>query len=200
MSGVLIIIFTVVMVIVSGMIILLVLMQRPSANAGMGSALGGGAAESAFGAQTGNILTRATIVACAIFFMLAFGLYLGHMADLDKKDLSTEALNDELTAGSETDSGDTSTISKATTGSLTDLSAAIEAEIKQSAEKAEEEEGPGLPLNSELNLLPDGELKVIPPVEESESGGESKATSAAEGSKSDGEPEKTPLVEDTKSK
>jgi preprotein translocase subunit SecG len=65
------------LVLLSLFIVLIVLMQRPSANAGMGSSLGGGAAEQAFGAETGNILTRATIWGTIGFFVLAFSLYLG---------------------------------------------------------------------------------------------------------------------------
>jgi preprotein translocase subunit SecG len=58
-------------------IILIILMQRPSANAGMGSALGGGAAEQAFGAETGNILTKATVWSTIAFFVISFTLVLG---------------------------------------------------------------------------------------------------------------------------
>ena len=67
----------VVLLLLSLFIILVVLMQRPSANAGMGSALGGGAAEQAFGAETGNILTKATVWSTILFFLLCFGLFLG---------------------------------------------------------------------------------------------------------------------------
>ncbi|OIO59333.1 MAG: preprotein translocase subunit SecG [Verrucomicrobia bacterium CG_4_10_14_3_um_filter_43_23] len=74
--------FTVLLVLLSGMIVILVLMQRASANSGMGASLGGGAAESAFGAESGNILTRWTIYFMVAFFVLCFGLYLAHMANM----------------------------------------------------------------------------------------------------------------------
>ena len=65
------------LIVLSLFIILVVLMQKPSANAGMGSTLGGGAAEQAFGSDAGNILTRATVWATIIFFVLCFLLFLG---------------------------------------------------------------------------------------------------------------------------
>ena len=58
--------------------VLVILMQRPS-NAGMGSAFGGGAAESAFGAETTNVLMRATKWSAVIFLVLSFVLYLLHI-------------------------------------------------------------------------------------------------------------------------
>ena len=42
----------------------------------MGAALGGGAAESAFGAQTSNILTKGTIYGIIAYFLVALALYL----------------------------------------------------------------------------------------------------------------------------
>lgn len=71
--------FSIALMIVSVFITLIVLMQRPSANSGMGSSLGGGIAESAFGGESGNILTRYTIYAVVAFFVITFGLYLGNM-------------------------------------------------------------------------------------------------------------------------
>lgn len=78
--GIIIGFFTVGLLLLCAFVVLVILMQKPSANAGMGAALGGGAAESAFGAQTGNVLTRATILCTVGFFVLSFGLYLAHMA------------------------------------------------------------------------------------------------------------------------
>ncbi|MEC7274128.1 MAG: hypothetical protein VXU48_02675 [Verrucomicrobiota bacterium] len=46
----------------------------------MGAALGGGAAESAFGAETNNILTKATVYGIIAFFLVALGLYLLYQA------------------------------------------------------------------------------------------------------------------------
>ena len=60
--------------------VLVILMQRPSANAGMGAALGGGAAESAFGGEAGNVLTKTTNLFIILFLTLSLGLFLGFKA------------------------------------------------------------------------------------------------------------------------
>ena len=46
----------------------------------MGAALGGGAAESAFGSDTNNILTKGTVYGIIAFFLVALGLYLLYQA------------------------------------------------------------------------------------------------------------------------
>ena len=79
MSSILIGIFTFVLIIVCILLVLVILMQRPNANAGMGAALGGGAAEGMFGGEAGNVLTKATVKLTVLFFVLAAGLYLGHI-------------------------------------------------------------------------------------------------------------------------
>ncbi|MBR1843772.1 MAG: preprotein translocase subunit SecG [Opitutales bacterium] len=76
-------------------LILLILMQKPSANAGMGAALGGGAAESAFGGEASNVLTRWTVYGVIGFFVLALTLSLAqiyrHHHDESKKELAPMA-------------------------------------------------------------------------------------------------------------
>ncbi|MDR3144020.1 MAG: preprotein translocase subunit SecG [Puniceicoccales bacterium] len=71
---------TFILVCVSVFVILIILMQRPSANAGMGAALGGGAAESAFGSETTKILTKWTVSGMVIFFALSFVLSMMHIS------------------------------------------------------------------------------------------------------------------------
>lgn len=71
-------ILTFVLILVSLFIVLVVLAQK-SKDGGMGAALGGGAAEAAFGAETGNVLSKSTIYAAITFFVLAFALYLGRI-------------------------------------------------------------------------------------------------------------------------
>ncbi|HVS50949.1 MAG TPA: preprotein translocase subunit SecG [Opitutaceae bacterium] len=71
-------ILTVILVFVSLFLILVVLAQK-SKDGGMGAALGGGAAEAAFGAETSNVLSRSTIYAAILFFVLAFITYLGRV-------------------------------------------------------------------------------------------------------------------------
>ncbi|HYP16962.1 MAG TPA: preprotein translocase subunit SecG [Opitutus sp.] len=72
-------ILTFVLIIVSILLVLIVLMQRAKNDGGMGAAMGGGVAEATFGADTGNVLSKATINLAIAFFILAFGLYLGRI-------------------------------------------------------------------------------------------------------------------------
>lgn len=81
MGTILITLFTFVLILISMFLILVVLMQRASSSGGMGAAFGGGVAEQTFGAETGNILTKATIWTAIAFFVISLGLYLGHMAN-----------------------------------------------------------------------------------------------------------------------
>src|SRR5262245_48327394 len=52
-------------------IVLLVLIQLPKKEAGMGQAFGGGATDALFGAGSGNVLTKLTKYAAIAFFTLA---------------------------------------------------------------------------------------------------------------------------------
>ena len=70
---------TLVLIFTSIILILLVLMQKAKSDGGMGAAMGGGMAEATFGAETGNVLSGATIKAAVVFFVLSFGLYLGRI-------------------------------------------------------------------------------------------------------------------------
>ncbi len=90
MATFLIALFSVVLVLVCLFVTLLVLMQKPSANSGMGAALGGGAAEQAFGGEATNVLTRGTIYAIIAFFVLSFGLYLGTLANSQPQETASE--------------------------------------------------------------------------------------------------------------
>jgi preprotein translocase subunit SecG len=72
-------IFTFVLILTSIILILLVLAQKAKSDGGMGAAMGGGMAEATFGADTGNVLSKATINASIVFFVLSFCLYLGRI-------------------------------------------------------------------------------------------------------------------------
>jgi preprotein translocase subunit SecG len=85
-------ILTVLLIFVSLFIVLVVLAQK-SKDGGMGAALGGGAAEAAFGADTSNVLSKSTIYAAVIFFVLAFTLYLGRIYE---RTHGNEAANNAL--------------------------------------------------------------------------------------------------------
>ena len=71
-------ILTFILILVSIFLILVVLAQKTK-DGGVGSALGGGATEAAFGAETGNVLTKMTKYSAILFFVLAFALYLGRL-------------------------------------------------------------------------------------------------------------------------
>jgi preprotein translocase subunit SecG len=70
---------TVLLILVALFLILVVLAQKAKSDGGMGAAMGGGMAEAAFGAETGNVLSKSTINAAIIFFVLTFALYLGRI-------------------------------------------------------------------------------------------------------------------------
>jgi len=72
----LIVLFTVVMVLDSALLILLVLIQLPKKEAGMGLAFGGAATDALFGAGSGTVLTKITKYAAGTFFVLAVVLSL----------------------------------------------------------------------------------------------------------------------------
>ncbi len=102
--------FTVILILVSLFMILIILLQRANTNAGLGTAFGGGAAESAFGTETGNILTKGTIYASIAFFVICFGLYLGYMSkDTNRKDLMLPDVKIEESAKNTSDADSQST-------------------------------------------------------------------------------------------
>jgi preprotein translocase subunit SecG len=65
---------TAIMVIDCLFLVLLVLVQLPKKEAGMGQAFGGAATDALFGAGSGNVLTKVTKWAAGIFFALAIAL------------------------------------------------------------------------------------------------------------------------------
>ena len=70
--SILLAIATFVLILTSVFLILLVLAQKAKSDGGMGAAMGGGMAEATFGADTGNVLSKATINAAIVFFVLSF--------------------------------------------------------------------------------------------------------------------------------
>jgi preprotein translocase subunit SecG len=69
---------TFVLIIVAVVLVFLVLAQRAKSDGGM-AAMGGGMMESAFGPDSSNVLSRTTIRATVVFFVLSFLLYLGYV-------------------------------------------------------------------------------------------------------------------------
>jgi preprotein translocase subunit SecG len=85
-------ILTFLLVLVSLFLVLVVLVQKPRSDGGLGTAMGGGMAEATFGSETGNVLTRSTIYAAVAFFVIAFGAYLGHIYVVKHKSKVVEGL------------------------------------------------------------------------------------------------------------
>lgn len=82
---------TAVLVLDAVFLILLVLVQLPKKDAGVGSAFGGGATDAIFGAGSGSVLTKATKWATIIFLALALTLsFLGVQAKRTKSSRSDE--------------------------------------------------------------------------------------------------------------
>ena len=75
----LIYLLTAILLFTSVFLVIVVLMQRAKSDGGIGAAMGGGSMESTFGAETGNVLSKGTINAAIIFFVVSFALYLAHI-------------------------------------------------------------------------------------------------------------------------
>lgn len=65
---------TVILVLDCLFLMLLILVQLPKKEAGMGTAFGGSTTDALFGSGTGNALTKLTKYAAVVFFVLALGL------------------------------------------------------------------------------------------------------------------------------
>ncbi len=70
---------TFVLIVISVLLVFIILMQRSGGSGGLGTAFGSGLAESAFGTETGNILSRLTHIFAGIFFVASLILYLLYM-------------------------------------------------------------------------------------------------------------------------
>ena len=92
---------SIVLVFISVVLVMLVLMQRGSANGGLGAAMGGGMAESALGADSSNVLSKWTRNVAIVFFVMVFGLYLGSLWVHERELEEAEGALPELGAGTE---------------------------------------------------------------------------------------------------
>jgi len=85
-------ILTFILILVSLFLMVVILAQKAKSDGGMGAALGGGMAEATFGADTGNVLSKATINAAIAFFVLSTALYLGRIYQRNHQGSSGGAL------------------------------------------------------------------------------------------------------------
>jgi preprotein translocase subunit SecG len=72
-------VFTFILAVISFLLVCLVLMQRAKSDGGVGAAMAGSATESAFGAETNNVLSGLTIKGAIAFFVLSFVLYVANI-------------------------------------------------------------------------------------------------------------------------
>ncbi|MDR0445396.1 MAG: preprotein translocase subunit SecG [Puniceicoccales bacterium] len=85
MSTFFVIIFSTILILVSLFSVLIILMQRPSEDAGMGATLGSGTVTSIFGGEAGNVLHQWTVVSTILFFTLSCLLSMLYIAREGKK-------------------------------------------------------------------------------------------------------------------
>jgi preprotein translocase subunit SecG len=93
-------VLTVVLVLDCLFLMLLILMQLPKKEAGVGTAFGGAATDALFGSGGGNVLTKVTKYAAAMFFLLAFSLSIAgsHRAHVGDRSFR-EALQTQAASG-----------------------------------------------------------------------------------------------------
>jgi preprotein translocase subunit SecG len=73
--------------------ILLVLVQLPKKEAGLGTAFGGGATDALFGAGAGNVLTKLTKWCAVLFLVLCLALSLPFMSPIGLQEGESSSIN-----------------------------------------------------------------------------------------------------------
>lgn len=143
---------TLFLLLISAFVVLLVLMQRTSQSGGMGAALGGGAAESAFGSETNSILMKGTIYGIVAFFVVALGLYLLYQSEAADRtqevDLGSVISASGNEAAGDSPTGTTGDMNQDGTGTVPDGSTTIEAEAEEAVESTEAEATDAVPATN----------------------------------------------------
>lgn len=147
--NILIAIFSFILILLCLFTVLVVMVQKPKGDGGMGAALGGGSMEAALGAETSSLLTRVTIYVVIGFFVLTFMLYLGNIAvnkgvvEENNETLLSEIV-EETTAEAEADAATADSalqqVLQLNQDSATDAEAVTDEDVDQ-AETAAEEAG-----------------------------------------------------------
>lgn len=139
MTLVLLILSTLVLVAICLIVVALILMQRPSADASLGATLGGGAAESVFGGETANTLTKICVRSIVVFFILAFALFMGNIyLSSSSKDSATSAPDQKMTL-----------IREMSEASAAEQKPAAEAKAVETSQAPEAPKAPELPKTPE---------------------------------------------------
>jgi protein translocase SecG subunit len=120
--NIVILLLTFLLVLTCALLILLVLIQLPKKEAGLGQAFGGAATDALFGAGSGNALTKLTKYAAGAFFVLTLTISLlqGHQArakNADPRNKLTSA--DKLAAIAPAASTNTAAAAPAPTTNIT---------------------------------------------------------------------------------
>ena len=162
MASILIALLYLVLVLVSVFLIFVVLMQRANTNAGLGTAFGGGIAESAFGAETGNLLTKCTIGASIAFFIVSFSLYLIYISRSGEDDFMPGGLPEVGLIEADTQS--IPAVGAVDTGELKDASGAVQEMVELADAVRESALSAGAALSDpEGNSIENPEiLEVVP--------------------------------------
>jgi len=147
MLNILISLLTFALILISLFLVLVILMQRANTNSGMGSAFGGGVAESAFGTETTNILVKATKWSALAFFVIALVLYLLFMS----REQGGASASDDLPeipvveqaapAADETTEVDTQTVVDESVPAVEEIVETVQAQSSEAADAVEQEAG-----------------------------------------------------------
>jgi preprotein translocase subunit SecG len=148
---------TAILAIICLLMVFIILMQRPKQE-GLGAAFGGGVTDQMWGAQTTNVLQKATVTLAIIFFVitLILAVLVGKQQEHNKTLLNPQA------SGSESTGTDPGGQNGATTPSIIDLG---NQDNKKEDTKPEEKTAP-IPI--EENKTP-AEVPAPEPVEENKS-------------------------------
>lgn len=177
---------TAILAIICLLMVLIILMQRPKQE-GLGAAFGGGVTDQMWGAQTTNVLQKATVTLAIIFFVitLILAVLVGKEQEHNKTLLNPQA------SGSESTGTDPSGQNGATTPSIIDLG---NQDNKKEDTKPEEETAP-IPI--EENKSPTEE-PAPEPIEENKSPTKEPAPEPVEENKSPTEEPAPKPVEENK--
>ena len=129
-------ILTIILVLISVFLILVVLMQKGSANGGMGAAMGGGMAEAALGAETTTVLTKITRNTAIVFFVMVFGLGLAYIYIHSVGQKAEDNALPEFAASEEASPGLLETISGAET-TAEEVAEALGEQVEAATQEAE---------------------------------------------------------------
>jgi len=115
------------------LLILLVLIQLPKKEAGLGMAFGGAATDALFGAGAGNAITKITKWVAVIFFVFCLGL---SAVDAHRARAAKVSISKELTAGVPAATVETVATDKAVETTTTATNAVTETTPAATAEEA----------------------------------------------------------------